>query len=137
MSAFQAEVIQSTAAAVIRFITVWSEHPQESGMTYFSHMRTALSMARKMAYSAVCLCLHAVFPFWCQTTGSTLISELHKEHQRPSIITVKDEPVGAEPDYSAARAAAISVSTPRQCGFRPALAASAGESSIPPEGKGA
>jgi hypothetical protein len=105
MSAFQSEVIHSTTNAIIRFITIWSKHPQEKGITYFKHMNVALSMAGKMAYGAVCLTIHSFFPFWFQTTGSSLISELHHH----STIIIKDEP-----DYSAARASAMSVSTPRQ-----------------------
>lgn len=70
-------------------MTIWYEHPQEKGMTYSSHMRVALSMAGRMAYGAVCLMIHSVFPFWFQTTGSTIVSELYEELHPHSVKAVK------------------------------------------------
>lgn len=79
MSAFQPEVIQGTADAVIRFIRMWTDHSQEKGMTYMEHMGVALSMAGRMAYGSFSLTIHSIFPFWFQTTGSECIKGLYNE----------------------------------------------------------
>lgn len=79
MSAFQPEVIQGTANAVIQFIRMWTDHPQEKGMTYMEHMYVALSRAGRMAYGSFSLTIHSVFPFWFQNTGSECIERLYYE----------------------------------------------------------
>ena len=56
----------------------FTRHPRSVGESYFEHMRMALSFAGVLAWAA-CACLaHALFPFVCERTGSTLVRKLNE-----------------------------------------------------------
>lgn len=57
--------------------TIFTEHPQTVGETYFQHMHSASYFAVKMLGGALCCIVHAIFPFLFEKTGSTIIIGLH------------------------------------------------------------
>lgn len=115
--------MEGTANAMarpIRWVQSWFlAHPSANGITYMEHTRRALWMSVRMGWGSLVLAVHAVFPFWFETTGSGILHTLVKETE----------------SYNPARARAASTSTSRQCGFSPALAYSEEERSMPLEGK--
>ena len=56
---------------------LFTEHPTTVGETYFEHLAAAARFAGWMAVAAIACFLHAVFPFLCVTTGSSIIKRLH------------------------------------------------------------
>jgi hypothetical protein len=62
-----------------RLVALFRQHPTEQGTTYGQHFLRASVMACQMAKGSTVLFIHAVFPFWFQSTGSDTINELHTE----------------------------------------------------------
>jgi hypothetical protein len=62
-----------------RLVALFRQHPTEQGTTYGQHFLRASTMACQMAKGSTVLFIHAVFPFWFQSTGSDTINELHTE----------------------------------------------------------
>ena len=51
-------------------------------MTYTGHALRALRRAVLMGKGAIGLCIHSVFPFLCEKTGTKVVDQLHEEiHQ--------------------------------------------------------
>ncbi|MBC5763850.1 DUF6356 family protein [Ramlibacter albus] len=55
----------------------FTDHPASVGESYWEHMRFALGFSGTLFVAAGAALLHAVFPFVCEKTGSTLIKRLH------------------------------------------------------------
>ena len=52
-------------------------HLDAAGQSYFAHMRTALSIARRLSSAALACLLHAFFPGVFRTSASRCVFELH------------------------------------------------------------
>jgi hypothetical protein len=48
-------------------------------MSYAQHVLYSLRMALHMGKGAIGLCIHSIFPFLCEKTGSQTIDKLHAE----------------------------------------------------------
>ena len=48
-------------------------HLKETGMSYFAHMLHALKISSKLAIASFCCAVHSVFPFFFETTASTIL----------------------------------------------------------------
>ena len=65
-----------------RLHTLFTTHPHEHHMTYTGHALRALRRAIIMGKGAISLCIHSVFPFLCEKTGTNVVNQLHEEiHQ--------------------------------------------------------
>ncbi len=53
------------------------KHPQEKGLTYFSHMKHALQNAIYLVMAVIVLVIHSVFPRCFESTGSTLVKRVY------------------------------------------------------------
>ena len=53
------------------------KHPKEVNETYFEHMRCAMKFHFTLLGLSLCALIHAVFPFWFETTASDGIKELN------------------------------------------------------------
>ena len=62
-----------------RIYTLFTRHPNENNMSYAGHALRALRMAARMGKGAIGLCIHSVFPFLCEKTGTNTIDRLHEE----------------------------------------------------------
>jgi len=51
----------------------FTEHPRSVGETYLQHAGFALKVAGVAQLAALAAALHALFPFWGQTTASGLL----------------------------------------------------------------
>ena len=56
---------------------LFTEHPAAVGETYFEHMGAAASFAGWMLLATLACLIHAIFPFLCVATGSSIIRRLH------------------------------------------------------------
>ncbi|MCE9640895.1 MAG: DUF6356 family protein [Betaproteobacteria bacterium] len=56
---------------------LFTEHPATVGETYFEHLGAAASFAGWMLLATLACAIHAIFPFLCVTTGSSIIKRLH------------------------------------------------------------
>jgi hypothetical protein len=57
---------------------VFTDHPRSVGESYWQHMGVALSFAGAMSWGAAASLLHAIFPFLCTRTGSSIVLRLHE-----------------------------------------------------------
>jgi hypothetical protein len=48
-------------------------------MTYAGHALQALRRAIRMGKGAIGLCIHSVFPFLCEKTGTKAVEQLYEE----------------------------------------------------------
>ena len=55
----------------------FTEHPHSVGESYWEHLRFALSFSGALFAAAGAALLHALFPFLCETTGSTIVRRLY------------------------------------------------------------
>ena len=55
----------------------FTKHPHSVGETYFEHMRCAMKFHFTLLGLSLCALIHAVFPFWFETTASDGIKELN------------------------------------------------------------
>lgn len=62
----------------------FTDHPQSVGETYWQHMGVALSFAGSMFLGAAASLVHAIFPFLCTKTGSSIVMALHERIARRS-----------------------------------------------------
>ena len=56
---------------------LFTEHPASVGESYGQHFASALSFSLAMLGAALACLVHAIFPFWCVTTGSDTVRRLH------------------------------------------------------------
>ncbi|MBX7539783.1 DUF6356 family protein [Qipengyuania sphaerica] len=57
---------------------IFTDHPNSVGETYGEHFLVATGVGAKMVGAGLACFVHAVFPFWCKSTGSKTILGLHK-----------------------------------------------------------
>lgn len=58
-------------------MSIFTEHPEEVGETYFQHMAHSFSFGWRMLKAGFCCLCHGLFPFMFEKTGSGTITELH------------------------------------------------------------
>jgi len=58
-------------------------HPRSVGETYFEHTAFALWFSGQLALAAAAALSHAILPFTCEKTASTIIAKLYERtHNR-------------------------------------------------------
>ncbi len=62
-----------------RLRTLFTDHPDSVGETYFEHMGTAFSFGGRMVLGGLACLMHGLLPFLFTKTGSGLITQLHDE----------------------------------------------------------
>ena len=55
----------------------FTKHPHSVGETYFEHMRCAMKFHCTLLRLSLAALIHAIFPFWFETTASDGIKELN------------------------------------------------------------
>lgn len=58
---------------------LFTEHPNEVGMSYSEHFAYALTVTARLAIGTIACLIHAFFPFLFTTTISELVANLHNE----------------------------------------------------------
>lgn len=58
-------------------MNAFTAHPRSVGESYWQHMRFALGFAGTLFVAAGAALVHALFPFLCEKTGSTLVKRLY------------------------------------------------------------
>lgn len=59
------------------------DHPRSVDESYFGHLRFALWFSGQLSLAAAAALCHAVLPFACQRTASTIVARLHaRTHNR-------------------------------------------------------
>lgn len=61
-----------------RIASLFLSHPRSVGESYFEHLFFALWFAGRLATAAGAALAHAVLPFTCEKTASTIIAELYE-----------------------------------------------------------
>ncbi len=61
----------------MKLIGIFSEHPNEFGMSYFQHKKFALKLSLRLLNAAFYSLIHAFFPFLFTNYASIIIQELH------------------------------------------------------------
>ena len=72
-------VHKKTKSLCQRLHTLFTTHPHEHNMSYVGHALQALRRAIIMGKGAVGLCIHSVFPFLCEKTGTKAVEQLYEE----------------------------------------------------------
>jgi hypothetical protein len=72
-------VHRKTESLCNRLYILFTTHPHEQRMTYAGHAVQALCRAIRMGKGAIGLCVHSVFPFLCEKTGSDTVKQLYEE----------------------------------------------------------
>lgn len=72
-------VHNKTKSLCQRLHVLFTTHPHEYNMSYMSHAFQALRRAVIMGKGAVGLCIHSVFPFLCEKTGTKAMEQLYEE----------------------------------------------------------
>lgn len=72
-------VHKKTQSLCQRLYILFTTHPHEHQMTYTGHALHALHRAIRMGKGAIGLCIHSVFPFLCQKTGTNVVEQLYDE----------------------------------------------------------
>jgi len=61
--------------------SVFIEHPESVGETYFQHQRAAAGFAGSLIVASAAAIVHAVIPCLCEKTASNKIAELNAKLQ--------------------------------------------------------
>jgi len=70
----------------------FTEHPRAQRLSYCQHFSRAARAALHTGRASLAFAVHAVFPFLFQTTGSTIVHQLHQEHvYEKALLESKDE----------------------------------------------
>jgi hypothetical protein len=72
-------VHNKTTSLCQRLYTLFTRHPHEHNMSYARHAIHALRRAVIMGKGAIGLCIHSVFPFLCEKTGTKTVDQLYDE----------------------------------------------------------
>ncbi len=68
---------------IARLNTLFLDHPRSVDETYGEHFLFALWFAGQLALAAAAALSHAILPFTCQRTASTIIAKLYERtHNR-------------------------------------------------------
>lgn len=72
-------VHKKTESLCQRLYVLFTTHPHEQQMSYTGHALQALRRALRMGKGAIGLCIHSVFPFLCEKTGTNTVDQLYEE----------------------------------------------------------
>lgn len=72
-------VCTKTQSFCQRLYVLFTKHPHENQQSYVKHALHTLRMAFHMGKGAMGLCIHSVFPFLCEKTGTNVIEQMHAE----------------------------------------------------------
>jgi len=72
-------VQKKTESLCHKLYVLFTKHPHEHNMSYTQHALRALRMALRMGKGAFALCVHSLFPFLCEKTGTNVIDRLYQE----------------------------------------------------------
>jgi len=61
--------------------TIFTDHPNSVGESYFQHMLFASKFSLRMASGAIAALIHAFLPFLFVSTASEMIAEMHNRNQ--------------------------------------------------------
>lgn len=64
-------------------------HLIQNNQTYFQHMKTSFGFALHSLMASACFCVHGMFPFIFETTGSAAIANLNSKLK----LRTKDEDI--------------------------------------------
>lgn len=67
-------------------MSLFTDHPASVNETYTEHAGFAFGFGVRMIVGGLACCLHGLFPFLFERTGSRIIVELHQhlaDHRRP------------------------------------------------------
>lgn len=85
----------------MRLKSLFTEHPETVGESYFEHMGVALSFAGPLLSAGMAALVHAVLPFLCVTTASGTVKRLHgrmvNRRPQPSGESAPDRLLGWDP----------------------------------------
>ena len=76
---YAARVHKKTESLCQRLYVLFTRHPHEKQMSYAQHALYSLRMALHMGKGAIGLCIHSIFPFLCEKTGTRTVDMLHTE----------------------------------------------------------
>jgi hypothetical protein len=63
--------------AAMSLKSLFTEHPEAVGESYFEHMGVALSFAGPLLAAGLAALVHAFLPFLCVTTASATVKRLY------------------------------------------------------------
>ena len=76
-------VQQKTESLCHKMYALFTKHPHDHNLSYTRHALRALRMAFRMGKGAFALCVHSLFPFLCEKTGTNTVDRLYEEiHQK-------------------------------------------------------
>ncbi len=58
-------------------MSIFTEHPHSVGESYGEHFAVASGFGWRMLVGGMACMVHAVFPFWCKSTGSKTVAQLN------------------------------------------------------------
>ena len=68
---------------IATFEKLFLTHPRSVGESYFEHTGFALWFAGQLALAALAALCHAILPFTCEKTASTIVARLYERtHNR-------------------------------------------------------
>lgn len=74
--------------------TIFNQHPNSVGETYFEHISNALYYSFMSAIASILLLIHAIFPFVLQGHGAKIVKhiydEMSKNKRRRQLVTRSD-----------------------------------------------
>ena len=71
---------------------VFTEHPHAQRLSYCQHFTRAARAAFHTGRASCSLAVHSVFPFLFQTTGSTIVHQIHQENvYHKAVLESQDE----------------------------------------------
>jgi len=76
-------VHKKTESLCHKLYVLFTKHPHDHNLSYTQHAMRALRMALRLGKGAFALCVHSLFPFLCEKTGTNVIDRLYEElHQK-------------------------------------------------------
>lgn len=74
--------------------TLFLNHPESVGESYFEHQRAAMTFAGSLTVTAAAALIHAMVPGLCQHTARNRIELLNKQLQDRSAVAGNEKTVG-------------------------------------------
>jgi len=76
---YSSRVQNKTESLCQKLYTLFTKHPHQHNMSYVTHAMRALRMAFRLGKGAFALCVHSLFPFLCEKTGTNTVNSLYEE----------------------------------------------------------
>ena len=55
-------------------------HLDESGLSYFQHMKRAMSIFSLLSLATLAILIHSLLPFVCENTASDIVKKIYKNY---------------------------------------------------------